>query len=465
MDPRVLAAAVGAFGVALAGCLQGAEPVGGSHRPLPFAGLSFEDLVPEVFEWEHEHTDAAEHRLAWNAELLAHLAPEAAGHDNVVHGELDLAGDVAFAGVGHGFMVYGVRDPSRPAFLHYEPAPADAGCVGDVKAGPAEGLLVLATQCAQPGQAQRGFVVYDVADPAAPRVLSKAPPGTACHMADVSLVGGERYVYCADRTGASVWRLVDLPGAPATPVLVNPNFVREPEAAQHAPLAMAEFGVAAPRFLLGAHDMATQPDPLSGEPIVVVSHSYAGVRILDGSRPEEGRVLGAWAGDGASRYSWIHTAQAFEREGRRIVVAVTENVVESPPRLWVLDFSDYAAPRVVAEYALAGQDNSHGLTWSLHNFQVVGTRLYIGVYHAGFWVLDLTDLAAPRPVAFALPAGESPYKPNVGTFFGIGNDWVTQVWDVVVKDGYVLASDMRSGFYVYQVGGDPAGDAGYRSFG
>ncbi|HEV8360329.1 MAG TPA: hypothetical protein VGR28_07750 [Candidatus Thermoplasmatota archaeon] len=446
----------------LAGCLAPAEPVAPSQVQAP--------NLRSVFEFEHEHTDPALHSASWNLVQVAHLAPAVEGHEHAVHGEIDVAGDVAFVSVGHGFMVYDVADPARPAFLHYEPLPLGAQCAGDLKAS-LPGLLVVGTQCSgQPNVPGRGLAIYDVADPAAPVLVSTGRPGSSCHMVDTAEVDGERYVYCADATGPNVYQLMDLPGQPATPVLRNPNAPLEPEhVVGNVPTMQQEFGsyglAWGAGFLVRAHDMTTQPDPLTGAPIVVASQSFAGVRILDGRDPTLGKVLGSWAGEGAEQYSWIHTAQAFARDGKRIVAAITENIVDTPPRLWLLDFTELAAPKVLAEYHLGGADDSHGLVYSAHNFQVVGTRLYIAAYHAGVWALDLTDLASPKPVGLALPHDPSPYDPGNFTFFGIGSDWVTQVWDVVVKDGYVLASDMRSGLYVYRFADDPTGDAAYASFG
>ena len=432
--------------------------------------------LPELaapFDIDHDHEDPAAHALRWNAELVAHAHPALDGLDWLEMNELDLAGDLLLVGLNAGtvdagtteggFLVFDVADPTAPALLHYERSPAVASCIGDVKSGPAEDQVVLATQCSTERAPERGFVVYDVADPAALTIVAMAPPGTSCHMVDVAVVGGESYVYCAAPAGAQVFRLASTPlGTQA--VLVNPNLPTEPQAFLHAPLALDEFGPAAPIFIAGPHDMTTQPDPLTGEPIVIVAHSFAGVRILDGSDPTLGRVLGTWSGEGAKAYSWIHTAQAIEIDGKRIVVAVTENVVNTPPRFWVIDFTDYAAPVLLAEHDLAAQKDSHELVYSLHNFQLVGTRMYMGAYHAGVWALDLADPAAPREIAYAL-SGQPVYLKDDGTFFGIGNNWAEQVWDVVVKDGYVLASDMASGLHVYRMAGDPVGDAAHRSIG
>ncbi|HVL48781.1 MAG TPA: hypothetical protein VM889_09515 [Candidatus Thermoplasmatota archaeon] len=469
---RVLVAlAIVLASAAIAGCL-------GAKVPPP------EDIVPTVdpvvpdlkavFAMDHDHTDPAAHPAPWNFHAVAHLAPAIPEVDWVTHNELDLAGDLLYAGIRtgmadgrrgpSGFAVYDVSNASAPVFLHFEKSPADADCVGDVKAGPGEGLVVLATQCARNGPVGRGFVVYDVTTPTAPKVVALAPLGFSCHMVDVAVVGGERYVYCADTSGPSAWRLVSTPLG-LTPVMINTNLIQEPLAARNAPRAVAEFGVFGTLLLQGPHDMTTQADPLTGDPVVVVSHSYAGVRILDGKDPTLGRVLGAWNGDGAKDFSWIHTAAAAKIQDKRIVVAVTENVVDTPPRLWILDFTDYAKPKVLSEYALAGHDNSHALVFSLHNFQIVGERLYIAAYHGGVWALDLADLANPEPLGYILPHGEHGYKPDQGTFYGIGNDWTTQVWDVVLKDGYVIASDMLSGLHVLHFALDAKGDPALRSFG
>ncbi|HET6404452.1 MAG TPA: hypothetical protein VFH78_07385 [Candidatus Thermoplasmatota archaeon] len=447
----------------------------GCVAPAAVSPVSLEapPVLSAVFDIDHDHEDPALHAMTWNATLLAHAHPELDGLGWLEMNELDLMGDLLLVGVNAGkpgeeaseggFLVFDVSDPTAPALLHYERSPDAASCIGDVKAGPGEAQVTLATQCARDASRGHGFVVYDLADPAAPRVLALAPEGTSCHMVDTSVVGGVSYVYCASAVGAAVFRLTETPlGLQA--VLVNPNLPLEPTSARHLPLAMSEFGTAGPLFMVFPHDMTTQPDPLTGEPIVVVSHSYSGIRILDGRDPALGRVLGTWSGEGASSYSWIHTAHAVVMDGRRIVVGITENVVNTPPRFWVVDFTDYANPVLLAEHDLAAQADSHDLVYSLHNFQVVGTRMYVAAYHGGVWALDLADPTAPREVGFAL-SGQPVYVKPEGTFWGIGNNWAEQVWDVVVKDGYVFASDMASGLHVYAFEGAALGDASQRSFG
>lgn len=462
----------------------------GCVAPAAVDPASVTGQLPDLaapFDIDHDHEDATLHAQKWNAELVAHSHPQIEGLGFVQMEELDLMGEMLLVGVNAGseeegtteggFLIFDVTDPTAPAFVHYERSPDVASCIGDVKAGPGETQVTLATQCSRdPTDPGHGFVTYDVTDPASPVLVTMAPPQTSCHMVDVSVIGATSYVYCAGLSGANVWQFVDTPMG-IQPVLVNPNTVREPTAVLHVPQAQQEFGTLGAAFLSSPHDMTTQPDPLTGDPIVIVSHMYAGIRILDGNDPTLGTVLGTWDGAGASDYSWIHTAQAVEMDGKRIVVAITENVVNTPPRFWVVDFTDYANPILLAEHNLAAQEDSQDLVYSLHNFQVVSTevlgedgqrsvraRMYMGTYHSGVWVLDLADPTAPTEIAYAL-SGQEIYRKPDGTFFGIGNNWVEQVWDVVIKDGYVLASDMSSGLHVYAIEGDAVGDAALRSFG
>ena len=105
------------------------------------------------------------------------------------------------------------------------------------------------------------------------------------------------------------------------------------------------------------------------------------------------------------------------------------------------------------------------LTFTPHNQQIVGDKIYLSHYHGGVYVLDASAAFAgqrerPRELGFIVPYSE-PTRPLLGqpvltgvyerffTDFPLGRP---EIWDAVYYKGYVLAADMTGGFYSLHYG-------------
>jgi hypothetical protein len=100
------------------------------------------------------------------------------------------------------------------------------------------------------------------------------------------------------------------------------------------------------------------------------------------------------------------------------------------------------------------------LTFSPHNQQIVGDKIYLSHYHGGVYVLDASAAFAgkrerPKEVGFIVPHDERT-RPLLGqpTLTGLLGRFFTdfplgrpEIWDMVHYKGHVLASDMTGGFY------------------
>ena len=112
------------------------------------------------------------------------------------------------------------------------------------------------------------------------------------------------------------------------------------------------------------------------------------------------------------------------------------------------------------------------LTFTPHNQQIVGDRIYLSHYHGGVYVLDASaafpgQKERPKELGFIVPHGEET-RPLLGqppltglqgrffTDFPLGRP---EVWDAVYWKGYVLAADMTGGFYSLRHEGDPCIDS------
>ena len=158
---------------------------------------------------------------------------------------------------------------------------------------------------------------------------------------------------------------------------------------------------------------------------------------------------------------------------------------DKPGPLWIVDATDFSklgpandkkspeqafatdtALRKASEDALvATWTNPAGraggsLTFSPHNQQIVGDRIYLSHYHGGVYVLDASAAFAgkrerPKELGFIVPhdkqtrplLGQPPLTGLLGRFFTDFPLGRPEVWDMVAYKGHVLAADMTGGFY------------------
>ena len=79
-------------------------------------------------------------------------------------------------------------------------------------------------------------------------------------------------------------------------------------------------------------------------------------------------------------------------------------------------------------------------TWSVHNPEWHGTKVFVSWYNDGIRVLDLRDPTSPEEVAFWVGAGAPADAPPVN------------IWSVVPHEGLLLASDRNYGLYILKLG-------------
>mgnify|MGYP001796169356 CR=1 FL=1 len=127
-----------------------------------------------------------------------------------------------------------------------------------------------------------------------------------------------------------------------------------------------------------------------------------------------------------------------------------------------------AHPKYLATGHPAGIADDAGGVFPRHNFQVVDTRVYVSVWHAGVYVFDVADPAHPRDLAMRTPAHASTFpEPGAQVTAGSVNIFVDMdgVWDVLVVNGYTLLTDLPAGIEVLSIAGDPFGEPTYSSYG
>ncbi|MGH2740078.1 MAG: hypothetical protein ACRDH6_06325, partial [Actinomycetota bacterium] len=107
----------------------------------------------------------------------------------------------------------------------------------------------------------------------------------------------------------------------------------------------------------------------------------------------------------------------------------------------------------------AGRPGGH-LTFSTHNQQIVGNRIYLSNYHGGIYLLDARQAfrgrrVRPPEMGFVIPHGEEtrpivelPRDPMVRFFTSSAAR--PMIWDMAAYKGYVLAVDMFGGLYSFR---------------
>ena len=90
--------------------------------------------------------------------------------------------------------------------------------------------------------------------------------------------------------------------------------------------------------------------------------------------------------------------------------------------------------------------------WSVHNTEVFGDRAYSSWYSHGIVALDVSDPTDPAMVGLATPTASGKKKA------AFGPDRFAMVWGVAIdaERGLVLASDMRTGLWIFRPTGNAA---------
>jgi len=272
------------------------------------------------------------------------------------------------------------------------------------------------------------------------------------------------------------------------------------------------------------HDTFIQNDPLDGRTYLYNAAGFAtGFAVYDITDPAKITQVAEWDLTPECANDWYaHTIDVTHKDGRRFVTMPAEMLLlidpqspsglteqsegdkfngcgtfvgngDKPGPLWIVDATDFSklgpandqksrdeAARTAPALKKASLDalvatwtNPAGraggsLTFSPHNQQIVGDRIYLSHYHGGVYVLDASAAFAgkrerPKEVGFIVPHDERT-RPLLGqpaltgllgrffTDFPLGRP---EIWDMVHYKGHVLASDMTGGFYSLRLDESP----------
>jgi hypothetical protein len=264
------------------------------------------------------------------------------------------------------------------------------------------------------------------------------------------------------------------------------------------------------------HDTFIQNDPLDGRTYLYNAAGFStGFNVYDMTDPSKITQVAEWDPTPECANDWYaHTIDVTHKDGRRFVTMPAEMLLmidpqspsglsemsegdkyngcgtfvgngDKPGPLWIVDATDFsklgpandkksaeerartapALKKASLDALVTTWTNPAGraggsLTFSPHNQQIVGDKIYLSHYHGGVYVLDASAAFAgrrerPKEVGFIVPHDDRT-RPLLGqpTLTGLLGRFFTdfplgrpEIWDMVPYKGHILASDMTGGFY------------------
>lgn len=461
----------------LAGCVQ--DPDTGLDDTVDRL-VELVPIPPFPIEIDHDHSAVSEH--VGSANLFDVGYSSGYGEGTVASlpsgqgfSELFVRDGLAFlgrrGGADGGFIILDVTDPAHPERLGDYQGLANY----DMESTYDNEYVFFVSQYLnnqQPpslpprdaGDVPRGIHVVDVSNPADPTEAFFFPaPTRGAHTITYYRTEGGR-----ELVAAQLYDFIPDPslGLPAPDQGINPaaqrvvlfDFVRTPTP-RLVPLSTFEKHPLDPSEAREAfpHDVAIQKHPLTGQLILYVAYWDLGavlVDITDPTTPEELSVLDDFS---PSRIASVHLAAPSDALIDGVHVTVTEpehGPADETGQYTLFDTTDPSSPKRLGFWRLPGDlQNDEGLRFSPHNFEVEGGRLYLGHYHGGVWVVDISTKALqlePNALAYVQPTAPRPdYEGDI-----------PNVWTALYDTGYVYASDVATGLHVYEYAGERFGVAG-----
>jgi choice-of-anchor B domain-containing protein len=369
-----------------------------------------------------------------------------------VHGQYAYLGTAALgttAGCGAGVKVVDISDPAHPQPLSpiVTSLDSDYQDVAVISANTQffQGdLLAAGLQVCRSGGA-RGVQFWDGTDPRRPRRLGFVETGAASGgVHELSLLQRENRVFA----------LLAVPGSEARGEGGDFRIVEATD--PRNPRQIADWGIEEDlgliRSSLGQGDSPSvfchsAAANVEGT-VAYLSYWDAGIIILDISDPSKPRFIGrtmyAPGEEGNAHSIWLASSG-------KILLVADEDV--SPGRgrtesttwgfLRLYDLSDLAHPRQISTFVTQNTQRfppPDAGWYTVHNPFVVGDTAYLSWYSDGVRVVDISDPANPREIAFFVP------PPQVDRRGFLGGR--PAVWGVYVQNDLIFISDINTGLYI-----------------
>lgn len=499
LPPLAFTAAVA---LALAGCLADPAPGPTGEGPETAAAASA-DWARRALPYGsgHDHTDLAQHAglttpnfevLGWDPLVTDEHGTTSGGY---FCGGVGAAGERRIAFVNSfttdvAFVAADVTDPARPekigelvlprthvydmdvtpdaAFVLLATSPLDTGpdegaararatwaptwrdaCGGETP-------LALPASAAGPENEvpyAGGVVLVDVRDPTAPVVSDFRPlPVLGAHSVWAGDVDGATVALASVTNlvhGASYYEFFTIADLPGGPKLVTESVYRP------VPTGPGEATAGN-----GHVDGWVQKHPGTGQNLAYLADWNGGLAIVDVTNLKAPLEVARWNDFGARPDGGaVHEAYPLPemRDGKHYTIIgqeVTKHPRDTPTGVvTILDTTDPAAPATVGQWTLPVDVEWTDLVeeFSTHYVAVVGSTMFVTMYHGGMWAVDIADPATPRSVGVFIPDAElpTPSFEGGGGFLGGFPAARPYVLDAIpLPTGELVVFDAFSGVYV-----------------
>ena len=300
-----------------------------------------------------------------------------------------------------------------------------------------------------------GIGLYDVSDPSDPELLSLRESGTfGVHELWMEARGNKAFVY-----EAAIFTEVVAASEGEDPEEVNPEFRIVDVSDPRNPVQVGDWSAwrdlgVSPLDGIGSFPFNLVHSIMVDGKVAYVSYWDFGTVMLDVRDPSEpvflGRTAFAANQEGNAHSAW--TARG------NILIQTDEDFDPTPSPTtetsWgyghIYDISDKANPVELATLKMPSTTQfpppGPG-DFTIHDPKVKGKTLYTSWYTEGVVIWDIAEPASPKRIGQFIPPekGEDP----LGVFFP-GEEFV-EIWGVDIGSGYVVASDMNTGLWVFRV--------------
>ena len=335
------------------------------------------------------------------------------------------------------FVVYDISDPANPKLT--DTVKVDARLVNDISTTADGKILVISREGAS--NRKNGIAFYDTSDPAHPKLISDytATVTGGVHSAFVD----SHYVYLTDDATGSM-RVIDFAD------VKNPKEVArwQTENPLAGTITTKEGDHIAGRYI---HDLQVK------DGLAYLAYWHDGLIILDvgaglkGGSPENPKFVSQLRFNHHELYGdgWLAGTHSVYRSGKYVFIGdeVFPGIfdIKSPTRVFVrgivhvIDVSDINKPVKVAEYPVP--------EGGAHNIWVENDVMYVGYYSGGGRIVDVSgDLCGDlyrqgREIGRVWTGDPDGFRPNL-----------PMTWGAQPHKGLIYFNDINSGLWIVKLG-------------